>query len=169
MHGRPIAGRPLVETFIHPIEAYALERAAAGASRILEVGSAYGFSTILMAQTGAQVLAVDPHTGYGSWDVFMANLNRYGVAGRVQPLRRASQDVLPGLAAEAFDLAFVDGDHSEAVAAHDCRHARRLVRAGGLIAVHDYTDRWPGVKLAVDRELRGLLAWRIQTLYLAAL
>lgn len=166
--GRPIAGRPLIETFIAPLEAYALETAARGCRRILEIGSAFGFSTIVMAQTGAEVLAVDPHTGYDSWQTFQRNLNRYGVAGRVQAVRRPSQEALPHLVPGRFDLVFVDGDHSEAMAEHDIRHARRLVRAGGIIAVHDYTERWQGVKNAVNRELRGLPAWRIQTLYLAA-
>jgi predicted O-methyltransferase YrrM len=157
----------MIETYISLIEAYALETAVRGRRQVLEVGSAFGFSTILMAQAGAQVLAVDPHTGYKSWDAFLHNLNRYGVAGRVQAVRRPSQTTLPGLPAGAFELAFVDGDHSEEVASFDLQQARRLVAAGGIIAVHDYTERWPGVKKAVDRELRGLAAWRIQTLYLA--
>lgn len=143
-------------------------RGLPGRRRILEVGSAFGFSTVVMAQAGAEVLAVDPHTGYASWEIFHHNLNRYGVAGRVQAVRRRSEEVLPGLPAGGFDLVFIDGDHGEHVAEFDCRQARRLVRAGGIVAVHDYTARWPGVQAAVDRELRGLPSWLIQTLYLAA-
>ncbi len=167
--GRLVAGRPLIETFVAPLEAYALATAAGGRQRILEVGSAYGFSTIVMAQAApaAEILSVDPHTGYQSWDTFNRNLDRYGVAGRVRCLRKPSQEVLPTLPAGRFDMMFVDGDHGEGPADHDVAHALRLVRAGGIIAVHDYTERWQGVKDAVDRRLRGLPAWRIQTLYLA--
>ncbi len=164
-----LPNRPRIESFIALIEAYALSTAAAGAPRVLEVGSAWGYSTILMAQAGSCVTAVDPHQDFGSRGRFFENVRRYGMLHRVKPVYEFSQNYLPSLADASFDLAFIDGDHGEPAASFDCQQALRLVRPGGLIAVHDYSPRWPGVISAVRRELRGLPHWQIQTLYLAAL
>ena len=49
-----------------------------------------------------------------------------------------SQDVLPKLEANSFDLAFVDGDHSRDAVAPDARHPMRLVKKGGYIVFDDY-------------------------------
>ena len=38
------------------------------------------------------------------------------------------------------DLIFIDGDHSEQVVLHDTRLARQIVRAGGVICWHDYSN-----------------------------
>lgn len=166
---REVGARPTILTWVTLRESMALQVAAAG-KRVLEVGSQWGYSTVLMAQAGAHVTAVDPHADHGSWPTFNANLDRYGVRDRVEPVKEYSQRYLPTLTASSFDMAFVDGDHDEPVAAFDCREARRLVRPGGLIAVHDYNETaWPSVKRAVDRELGGLPRWIIETLYLAAL
>jgi predicted O-methyltransferase YrrM len=39
------------------------------------------------------------------------------------------------------DVAFIDGDHSAAAVWHDTDLATALVRPGGLIIFHDYSDR----------------------------
>ena len=162
-----LPNRPRIETFISLLEAYALACAAQGRRRVLEVGSAWGFSTVLLAQQGCMVYAVDPHEDFHSADVWAANCRRYRVAHSVVPIEKRSQEALPPLPEHTFDLMFIDGDHSEEVASFDCRQALRLVKPGGIIAVHDYTPRWPGVLQAVRRELRELPHhWLVQTLYL---
>lgn len=167
---REVGGRPHITTWVSLRESEALHRAAREHPRILEVGSQWGYSTVLMARTGAHVTAVDPHADHGSWGVFFQNVRSHNVLHNVAPVRDYSQRVLPGLTAGMFDMAFIDGDHDEAVAAFDCREARRLVRPGGLIAVHDYSRvAWPGVVRAVDRELAGIPHRVIETLYLATL
>lgn len=158
--------RPAITTWVSLSESYALRQAAEG-RQVLEVGSQWGYSTVLMAQAGAHVVAVDPHAEFGSWPLFLANLERYGVRDRVEPMRDYSQRILPGLEAGSFDLAFIDGDHSEEVAGFDLGEALRLVRPGGTIAVHDYSAVWPGVKAAVDRALGGLERRRVESLILA--
>lgn len=163
-----LASRPRIETFVTLLESYALVTAAQGRQRVIEVGSQWGYSTILLAQQGCTVCAVDPHRDFNSAAMWAANCRRYGVASKVVPVEHFSQDALPQFSDAGFDLMFIDGDHSEALATHDCRQALRLVKPGGIIAVHDYTIRWPGVLAAVRRELRSLPDhWLIQSLYLA--
>jgi predicted O-methyltransferase YrrM len=163
-----LARRPRIETYITLLESYGLMKAAEGKRRVIEVGSQWGYSTILLAQQGCTVYAVDPHQDFHSAAMWAANVRRYGMASRVASVEHFSQEALPQFTDAGFDLMFIDGDHSEEVASHDCRHALRLVKPGGIIAVHDYTMRWPGVLAAVRRELRCLPDhWLIQSLYLA--
>lgn len=161
------AGRPAIVTAISPLEAYELRRIAAD-QYVLEIGSAWGFSTVLMALAGAHVTAVDPHEDHGTYPQFMANLEAYGVRDRVDVYRIRSDQFRSTVDHPWFDLVFIDGDHTEHGARFDCRLARQLVRPGGLIAVHDYTaEHWPSVVLAVDSELAGLNYYRVGTLFIA--
>jgi predicted O-methyltransferase YrrM len=52
---------------------------------------------------------------------------------------------------EPCDVVFIDGDHSEEAVLHESRLARRLVRAPGLIAWHDYSNPHVEVTRALDR------------------
>lgn len=51
---------------------------------------------------------------------------------------------------EPCDVVFIDGDHSEKAVLHESRLARRLVRAPGLIAWHDYSNSAVEVTQALD-------------------
>jgi hypothetical protein len=44
----------------------------------------------------------------------------------------------------------VDAAHDEASVRRDIALARRLLRPGGLLCGHDYSEFWPGVMAAVD-------------------
>ena len=153
---------PAISTSVTAAEAAELARLAEGRT-VLEVGSAFGFSAVEMALTGAQVTAVDPHGGpgscAGSYEAMVANLAAYGVADQVEVIREQSQQALPWLAREglAFGLVFIDGDHSAQAARHDIRWALQLLDPGGTIAVHDYLEACccPGVREAADGLLEG--------------
>ena len=150
----PGAG-PAISTSVTEAEAATLARLAAG-RQVLEVGSASGYSAVVMALGGAEaVTAVDPHTWIGgSYEAMLANLAAYGVADRVEIIREPSQTVLPWLAREQlqFGLVFIDGDHSADAARHDLRWALELLEPGGVLAVHDYAESCccPGVREAAD-------------------
>ena len=119
---------------------------------MLEIGSAYGYSAIHMAQAGAKhVLAVDPHAGElpDSLEVMQTNLIVHDVADKVTILLGTSQVVLPALssAGAELDLVFVDGNHDVAVKS-DVSGAFRL---SSYVAVHDYgEDTFPAIKSACD-------------------
>ena len=145
----PGAG-PAISTSVTDAEADRL-RALAKGRTVLEVGSAFGFSAVLMALAGAgHVTAVDPHDWIPrSFEAMTANLAAYGVSDRVQVVREPSQVTLPALAAQGaqFGLVFIDGDHSAPAATHDLRWAVQLTDPGGVIAVHDVGEECcgPGV------------------------
>lgn len=150
---------PAISTSVTDAEVAELARLAEGRT-VLEVGSAFGYSAVVMALAGAKVTAVDPHTWLpASHEVMTGNLAAYNVAGRVQVVREASQVALPRLAEEGarFGLVFVDGDHSTEAARHDIRWALQLLDPGGTLAVHDYLEDCccPGVREAADGLLEG--------------
>jgi predicted O-methyltransferase YrrM len=154
---RPVAldGGPEILTSVTERETEVLRRLAAGAGEALEVGSAYGYSAIVMARAGARVTAVDPHAGElpGSLGIMQGNLQAYQ-ANTVTVSVGTSQEVLPRLPLGWFGLVFVDGDHTEATVAHDVEWAWKLLRPGGVLAAHDWDEgTCPGVRAALDRLL----------------
>lgn len=153
--------RPAIQTAVMPMESRALYELAQAAGSVLEVGAWFGYSTVLMARAGALVYSIDPHTELDdTWETFNANLEEFGVRERVTVDRDYSSKVLPRLErlGARFGAAFIDGDHSFETCSLDIRHARRLVRPGGVIACHDYTPLWPGVVQAVREEAPDLIA-----------
>jgi predicted O-methyltransferase YrrM len=145
-----------------------LRRLAAG-QVVLEIGSAYGYSAIQMAQAGARlVVAIDPHAGEnpGSLERMQANVEARCLADRVAIWRIRSEHATTLLREGAFGLAFIDGDHSEQAVATDARMAWELLAPGGWLCCHDHgEDSCPGVAAALD-------AWRapdelIDTLWIA--
>lgn len=158
---RPVVaapGGPPILTSVTEIEAATLSSLATG-SQVLEIGSAYGFSTVTMALTATEVVAVDPHSDMNSHEMFQSNLTQYRVADKVDVRRATSQTVMPELLSQGylFDLIFIDGDHRTAGATHDIDWALKLVRPGGTIAVHDVLETCccPEVQSVADELLGG--------------
>ena len=142
-----VPGGPSIYTSVAPVEATALGRLAAGRD-VLEVGSAFGYSAIIMAQAGARsVTAIDFHRpctsnwlAASTYEVMLGNLRAAGVDGIVTVVRQPAEDALPAFHAQGrrFGLVFVDGDHAYESVIHDAGWARRLVTPGGHVACHDY-------------------------------
>lgn len=152
--GAPLAddAGPPISTSLTKAETAQLRWLGAGAD-VLEIGSAYGYSTIALASVSARVTAVDPHIDLGSLTTFVSNLSAYEVAHRVDIRVGYSQDVLPALYAEGctFDLVWIDGDHQAHAVTHDVQWAVKLLRKEGVLACHDYDeDTCPGVRQALD-------------------
>jgi|SRR5215469_2007098 len=123
---------------------------------VLEIGSAYGYTTCFMAQVAQTVDAVDPHQGYGSmpssYPVMCSNIKLLGL-NNINMLVNTSQMILPQLIAEGkrYSLVFVDGDHRYPGAQFDLRHGWQLLAPGGTMAAHDYGEvTCPEVVPAVD-------------------
>jgi len=110
---------------------------AAGARRVLEVGTLAGYSALQLAR------ALPPAAGGGrlltiELDPARAAFARRWVAAsdvadRVEVVQGSGQEVLPGLDAGTFDAAFLDADKGGY--AGYLEHCLRLVRPGGLILV----------------------------------
>jgi predicted O-methyltransferase YrrM len=158
-----------VEGWLTDEQARRLFERASTAMRIVEIGSFRGRSAIVMAKAappGAELVAIDPHAGNdrgpqeieadaarGEEDhrVFLANLERAGVAERVRHVRLPSQDALGEVAGE-LDLLYVDGAHRFGPARDDLERWGERVRPGGRMLVHDSFSS-VGVTLASMRLL----------------
>ena len=130
---------PAVWAGLEEKEAAELRELARG-RRCLEIGSAQGYSTIIMAKVARSVVAIDPHTQFHSEPTFRANLIDHGVEDRVAVMVERSDQALPRLyrLGARFDLVFIDGDHMPASVDYDLTYARSLLAPGGTIALHDY-------------------------------
>ncbi len=139
---RPV--RPLPNSLGPPIETSLTEantttlRFLATNMRVLEIGTAYGYSTVAMASVAKKVVTIDPH-------------QTHAVEDRVDIKVGTSQEWCPQLELESFDLAFIDGDHTGPGVWHDVKWAQRLVKKGGYIACHDYgEDTCPEIQPTLD-------------------
>lgn len=109
----------------------------AGARRILEIGTLGGYSTIFLARAlpdGGRLVTLEFNPKHA--EIARGNLERAGVAAKVEIRVGAALDTLPKIAEEKlgpFDLIFVDADKPNNP--HYFEWAVRLSRAGTLIVV----------------------------------
>lgn len=128
-------GLPAIE--VSPVSAkllYLLTRIS-GARRVLEIGTLAGYSTIWLARAlpgGGRVVTIEAEQRNAA--IARANLERAGVADRVDIRVGRGTDVLPTLAGEEpFDLVFVDADKESNPAYLDW--AARLGRPGTVVVL----------------------------------
>jgi predicted O-methyltransferase YrrM len=163
-----IGDGPAILTSVTEEETAELSRLAKGIDskmRIAEIGTAYGFSAIVMALAGAQVVTVDPHKWLrDSLEIAQKRAAQHGVADRIEFRVGRSADVFNR--GEKYDGVFVDGDHAYEAVLVDCKLARSLCKPGGWIAFHDYgEDQCPGVKRALDSYWSGGMHTVVDTLW----
>lgn len=152
--------------------------AAAGArsrpaGAVVEIGSFRGRSAVVLARAAGSVVAIDPHAGSdrgpqeieadaargdSDFEVFHANLERFGVADQVRHVRKFSADA-HGDVTGPLSLLFVDGAHRFGPAREDLRDWGRRVAPGGVMLVHDSFSSI-GVTLALLAECAGSARWR---------
>ena len=111
-------------------------------SRIVEIGSHHGRSTIVLATAApeAELVAIDP---YGEGEPRPAdlerleqNLERAGVSGRVRHVHATSTAALSQVSGE-IDLLYIDGAHDLRTALADIQDWGARVREGGTMLIHD--------------------------------
>lgn len=102
----PIEVAPVNGKFLHLIARIS------GARRVLEIGTLGAYSTIWMARgipSDGQVITIEAEPRIA--EIARANLERAGVAEKVEVRLGRAADVLPTLeGAEPFDLVFIDAD-----------------------------------------------------------
>lgn len=144
-----------------------------GATRICEVGVAYGYHAEQILDTLREIeyQGVDPYlAGYDPTDCFVTDvarmfsddpqramdrlyrtvadkLNWYD--GRANLLRRPSAVAASRMADESFDLVYLDGDHTYPGVTADLQAWYGKVRPGGVLCGDDFT--WQSVREAVMR------------------
>ncbi|MCR2818381.1 O-methyltransferase [Microbacterium sp. zg.Y1090] len=129
------AGLPAIE--VAPVNGKLLHLLArmSGARRVLEIGTLGGYSTIWLARgipADGRIITIEAEPDNAA--VARANLNRAGVADRVEILIGRAADVLPTLAGQApFDFVFIDADKESNTLYLDW--AARLGHPGTVIVV----------------------------------
>src|SRR5262249_49714025 len=129
-----------------------LQRAieATRATRTLEVGMAYGVSTLFICEALAQIsaearhVALDPFQ-HADWrGIGLANVKRAGFESIVEFHEKRSELALPAFLAEerVFDVVLIDGWHSFDQALVEFYYVNRMLRSGGIVLFDD--ANWPG-------------------------
>lgn len=128
------------------------------AGEIVEIGSAYGRSTVALGagltfSSNGRIHSVDPHIGgkgfreqlkerdsYTSLDGFKDNLKRFNMENLVVPIVKTSEEGVKEWKEKGIRLLFIDGWHTYEAVTHDILGWHRYVVPGGVIAMHDYQD-----------------------------
>jgi predicted O-methyltransferase YrrM len=129
------AGLPRINVAPNQGKLLLLLAQAIGASRILEIGTLGGYSTIWLSRglaPGGKLITLDANAKFA--EVARANIARAGFGEMVELRVGKANDTLPSLAAEPpFDLIFIDAD-KEGTPGY-FRWAVKLARQGALIVV----------------------------------
>jgi SAM-dependent methyltransferase len=151
---RPAFELPEVAGWLRPDEGQALAELVRGL-RVLEIGSYFGLSTVVLAREAEHVVTLDTHDGRGTavpqntLPAFQVNLARNGVSHKVTSLIGTVDDV--DLADHGpFDVAYIDGGHDRASVEADTAAALAVLKPGGLLAYHDYASE-------IDRDVREVV------------
>jgi FkbM family methyltransferase len=125
---------------------------------ILEIGSAWGRSTILLGLSSSKkIWSIDPHSGgrayiqkgedQNSFDEFLKNITLHGIADKVNVLKNTTQEVLNlNLIPSSinFSLVFIDGLHTPEGVQKDFELAYDRLVPSGVMVFDDYFE--PTVK-----------------------
>lgn len=143
---------------------FELARRADPRGVLVEVGSLEGYTAVYLgwgSKLGPSqlVYCVDPHEGDlgvrrvpPTWEAFVRNVDRAGVADVVRPLRQTSE-----VAAAPFDrpvsLCYIDAKHDYESVRRDFGAWSAHLLEGAIVAFDDAVDDFPGVQ-RLERELR---------------
>lgn len=141
-------------------------------SRFIEVGCAFGRSVCYMATRIAEsgkairLLCVDtwpadfpegrPQNPENDWfyEAFLHNIETHlsdEERSVITVCRRRSDRAAGILARESADFVFLDAAHDEESVTADIAAWLPVVRQGGTIAGHDFSEKFPGVEAAVRK------------------
>jgi predicted O-methyltransferase YrrM len=131
-----------------------------GLDSTLEVGMAYGLSTLFICQAhrdkgSGTHTAIDPNQGSRFRDIGLANVRKAGLDGYLSFHEAPSFEVLPALcqAGDVYDFAFIDGRHLFDYVLVDFFYIDKLLRVGGYVV---FDDLWlPQVRKVVSFAMRN--------------
>jgi predicted O-methyltransferase YrrM len=137
------AGLPAIDVSEAQGKFLYLTALATGASRVLEVGTLGGYSTIWLARAvgrGGRVVTLESSEHHAG--VAAANFVQAGLADRIELRRGPALQTLPQLEAEGagpFDFVFIDADKTNNLAY--LKWAIRLARRGTVVIVDNIVRR----------------------------
>jgi predicted O-methyltransferase YrrM len=116
----------------------------------LEIGLAYGLSTLFICEALAQVggqrhIAIDAFQSSMWSGIGLHNVRSAGFGNLLELREELSQDALPRLFAEGvkIDFAYIDGTHTFDQKIVDFFYIDRILNVGGVIAFDDCD--WPSI------------------------
>ena len=157
------AGMPAIEVSAQHGKLLYLLATAARATRVLEIGTLAGYSTINLARavgSSGRVVTLEHDPAHA--EVARRNFAHAGVEDRVKVIVGAALDSLPDLAerGEIFDLSFIDADKENNVAYVEW--AIKLSHPGSIIVVDNIARFGRVLEPAADdhqaRAVRDMLA-----------
>lgn len=134
---------------------------------ILEIGSYKGRSTACLAlgctRTKKHVFTIDTFDGNkvdfherDFYAEFWQNIERCGLKSYVTPIIGSSAEIAYSWR-EPIDLLFIDGSHQLADVLDDFHNFFPHVVPGGIVALHDVVEDWPGPLRAWNEHIRHRL------------
>ncbi|MGH7999576.1 MAG: class I SAM-dependent methyltransferase [Brasilonema sp.] len=128
--------------------------------KTLEVGMAYGLSTMFICQAhqdkGIGIhTAIDPMQNSVWKSIGLLNVERAGLADKLRFLESCSHEALPQLLTkgEKLDFAFIDGSHHFDYTLIDFFYIDKLLQLGGYVV---FDDIWmPGIRKVVSYIIRN--------------
>jgi predicted O-methyltransferase YrrM len=153
------AGLPTIAVSPSHGKMLALLATIRGASKILEIGTLGGFSTIWLGRTlppGGRLISLEADPKHA--EVARTNLARAGLTGAVEVRVGLALDTLPLLVSEGmgpFDFVFIDADKSNIPEYVDW--ALKLTRVGSVIVVDNMIRRGAILDTtAMDPNVQGI-------------
>lgn len=129
-----------------------LERPVGARCTIVEVGTAYGGTAILMALAGARVDTIDNGQS-GQVEVSKHNVAVAGVGHLVRLIVAPNEEVVVGVPDISLPMVLVDGEHEGESPGRDLAAWAPKVVVGGWLLVDDVANAHPAVTLGVLRFL----------------
>lgn len=117
---------------------------------VLEVGTAYGGTAILMAHAGARVWSLD-NWSCGKQDECADNVAKSGVRDRIKLVAADSLVAAPAFADKSMAVVLVDGDHTGERPYLDLTAYAPKVKVGGYLLIDDTQNGHPAIEYALWR------------------
>jgi len=121
----------------------------------IEIGSLSGESAEIFLKSNAfkTFYCIDPWFDYWKTEDYIRaekNFdNRFSNNSIIKKVKMKSSEAILVLDVDKIDFLYIDGNHDYEYVKSDLRHYFPLVKHGGIVAGHDWENRWRGVTKAV--------------------
>lgn len=126
-----------------------------GKNIVLELGTFYGRSAILLSLKAEKVYTIDLFTGRPDYPNYcyasvLRSIARYRKTDNIEVLKGSFSDFKNKFNNDMFDVLFIDGQHTHEAVSCDFEMFYPKVKSGGFILFHDYCDLYPGIVAFCD-------------------